>query len=417
MEYALERDRQDVLAAFRDEFYVQPDTIYLDGNSLGLLSKRAEKATLAILEEWKCLGIEGWMEGKRPWFFLAEQLGAEMAELVGAKSSEVVVTHSTTVNLHQLLATFYRPVGRRNKILADTLNFPSDIYALKSHLRLQGFAPAEHLIAVASIDGHTLNEDQIIDAMTDEVALVLLPSVYYRSGQLLDIPRLTQEAHRRGIVIGIDACHSVGAIPHAFHAWGVDFACWCTYKYLNSGPGGVAALFVHERHHALTPGLTGWFSSKKEAQFDMSHELDVATGAGAYQLGTPHLLSMAPLVGSLEIFKEARVERIRAKSLQLTDYLMALIQRECGEFAICNPLEALRRGGHVCLEHPEAIRICKALKESKVIPDFRAPSLIRLAPIALYTSFVDIYKMVGILKEIMIEKRYESFSKEREVVA
>jgi kynureninase len=419
LEYAEKLDQQDPLQSFREEFYLPKKDLYLDGNSLGLMSKRAETSLLELADSWKRLGIDGWMNGKYPWFTLSEKLGEMCATLVGAKAKEVIITASTTTNLHQLVATFYKPQGKRTKILADELNFPSDIYALQSQLQLKGLNPSEHLIQVKSRDDRMIEEQDIIDAMTEEVALIILPTVLYRSGQLLDIEKLTTEAHKRGILIGFDGCHSVGAIPHHFSKWGVDFAYWCTYKYLNSGPGGVGALYVNEKHFGTMPGLTGWFGSNKEKQFDMEHTFTQASDAGAYQIGTPHLLSTAPLIGSLEMFAEASIEAIREKSLKLTNFLMELIQSELGEFnfTIGNPLEDNRRGGHVALEHPDAARICKALKEVGVIPDYRNPNIIRLAPVAFYTSYVDVWHTVQILKRIMEEKLYEKFENKREVIA
>jgi kynureninase len=418
-EYAFLLDRQDDLARYREEFYLQPNIIYLDGNSLGLLSKRAERSLLESLDDWKTLAIDGWTQGDRPWFTMTEELGRMSAPLVGALPEEVLVTASTTVNLHQLVATFYRPEGKRTKIVADELNFPSDIYALQSQLRLRGLDPDEHLIRVKSRDGRFIEEEDVIAAMTDEVAMVILPTVLYRSGQLLDIERLTKEAHARGIVIGWDGCHSVGAIPHKFHDWGVDFAYWCNYKYLNNGPGGVGGLFVHEKHFGTMPGLAGWFGSDKQKQFDMEHVFTPAKTSGAYQIATPHILSMAPLRGSLEMFAEATIEKIRAKSLHITRYMMDLIEHELAGFGfeIGNPREDHRRGGHISLEHGDAARICKALKEYNVIPDFRAPNIVRLAPVALYNSYHDVWKAVQILKTIMVEKVYERYENKRGVVA
>jgi kynureninase len=418
-EFAKYLDQKDPLAIYQNEFYLQPNTIYLDGNSLGLLSRRAEKSLLELLESWKTLAIDGWMQGEYPWYYFAEKLGALSAPLVGAKEEEVIVTGSTTTNLHQLIASFYHPSGHKTKILADELNFPSDIYAIQSQLKLKGFDPETHLIQVKSRDGRTINEEDIIEAMSEEIALIILPTVLYRSGQLLDIERLTKAAHVRGIVIGFDGCHSVGAIPHKFHEWNVDFAYWCNYKYLNSGPGGVGSLFVHEKHLGKMPGLAGWFGSNKEKQFDMKHEFTPSDTSSAYQIGTPHILSMAPLAGSLELFKEATIESIREKSLQSTAYLMSLINEELSgfNFAIGNPLDDSSRGGHVCLEHDDAARICKALKLNGVVPDFRAPNVIRLAPIAFYTSYEDVWNSVQILKKIMTEKQYEQFQNEREIIA
>ncbi|MEH7085754.1 kynureninase [Neobacillus drentensis] len=419
LEYAQQLDNADSLNRFREEFYIKPNSIYMDGNSLGLLSKRAEKTLLESLNDWKEHGIDGWTNGKHPWFFLSEKLGEMIAPLVGASANEVIVTGSTTVNLHQLVATFYQPEGTRTKILADELTFPSDIYALQSQLRMHGFDPDTHLVRVKSRDGRFLEEEDIIEAMTDEISLIILPTVLYRSGQILDMKRLTEEANRRGILIGFDGCHSIGAIPHAFREWGVDFAYWCNYKHLNGGPGSVGGLYVNSKHFGTAPGLAGWFGSKKEKQFDMEHTLTPADSAGAYQIGTPHVLSLAPLLGALEIFAEAGIENIRAKSLKINQFLMDLLNQEVAGmgFTIGNPVEDFRRGGHVSLEHIEAARICKALKENGIIPDFRAPNIIRLAPVALYSSYTDVWEVVQILKKIMTEKQYEQFKNEREVVA
>jgi kynureninase len=412
-------DEKDELKDYRNEFYMNMDTIYFDGNSLGLLSTRAEDALKNLKESWKSYAIDGWSEGEHPWFYLSEQLGSMSAPLVGAKPEEVVVTGSTTTNLHQLLATFFKPAGKRTKIIADELNFPSDIYALKSQLQLKSLDPDKHLIQVKSNDGNTLKTVDIIEKMTDEVAIIMLPSVLYRSGQILDMKYLTEEAHKRNILIGFDLCHSVGALPHQLSDWGVDFAFWCTYKYVNGGPGSVGALYVNEKHFNKEPGLAGWFSSSKESQFDMDHTLQKAAVAGAYQIGTPHVLSAAPLLGSLEMFQEAGIERIRSKSLQLTGYLMKLIETELSDFdfRISNPREEAERGGHVYLEHPEAARICKALKANGLIPDFRNPNGIRLAPVALYNTFEEVWKTVQILKTIMEEKSYLQYENKRGVIA
>ncbi|WP_347549901.1 kynureninase [Pseudalkalibacillus hwajinpoensis] len=416
--YAKELDKNDPLSLFKNEFYVNPNSIYMDGNSLGLLSKKAEKTLLDSLEDWKTHGIDGWTEGKHPWFYMAEIIGEMTAPLIGATPQETITTGSITTNLHQLLATFYKP-GKKSKILADSLTFPSDIYAIKSQLELHGLSPESHLIQIGSEDGRTIREQDIIEGMDEDVAIILLPSVLYRSGQLLDIEALTQAAHKRDIIIGFDLAHSIGAVPHNLHNWGVDFAVWCTYKYLNSGPGGVGGLFVHEKHLGKRPGLAGWFSSNKDVQFEMSHDLDHAHTAGAYQIGTPHIFSMAPLVGSLELFKEAGIGPVRTKSLSLTRYLMGLIELKLSTFgfSIANPKSDEHRGGHVCLQHPEAARICKALKANGVIPDYRSPNVIRLAPIALYSSFEDVWNVVHVLHGIMENKSYEHYSNERNVIA
>jgi kynureninase len=402
-EHARALDASDVLRGFRQRFYLAPNRIYLDGNSLGLLSREAEASVLAALEAWKEHAVEGWTDGDRPWFWIGEQLGALQAELVGAEPEEVVVTGGITANLHQLLATFYRPSGRQTRIVANSLDFPSDVYALQSHLRLRGYDPAEHLVLVPSRDGRVIDEADLLAAMTDEVALVWLPSVLYRSGQLLDMERLTREAHARGILIGFDLAHSAGAVPHRLHAAGVDFAAWCTYKYLNAGPGAVGALFVHRDHFSTAPGLAGWWGNDKARQFEMLHEFHPAGGVGAWQISTPSVLGAAALYGSLRMIGEAGLAPIREKSLGLTGYLMFLADALLVPlgFSVATPREAERRGGHVALEHSEAVRIGRALRMRGVVPDFRPPNVIRLAPVALYTTYAEVWQTVQTLHDIV----------------
>ncbi|GGE60783.1 kynureninase [Priestia taiwanensis] len=418
-EYALAMDKKDALATFREEFHLPSKSIYLDGNSLGLMSKRAEQSLFQLINSWKHLQIDGWTQGESPWFFLSEHLGDLMAPIVGANSDEVVVTGSTTVNIHQLISSFYKPHGNKTKIIATELDFPTDIYVLQSQLQLHGYNPDEHLVRIKADSQGLINEEDIISAMHDDIALIFLPTVLYRSGQLLDIERLTQEAHKRDIIIGFDACHSAGVIPHAFSKWGIDFALWCNYKYLNGGPGAVASLYVNRRHFGKVPGLTGWYSSTKEKQFDMEHTLTIEQTSRAYQLGTPHIFSLATLIGSLELFREATMEEVYKKSRNLTRYMMDLIQHELHDmgFSIHNPDDDARRGGHVSLKHAEAVRITKALKDHQITPDFRAPDIIRLAPVAFYTSFAEVWKTVQTLKSIMQNKSYEKYNSNRNVVA
>jgi kynureninase len=420
--YAEELDRGDALAGFRDRFYVQPGQLYFDGNSLGLLSRDAEAAVLRVLEEWKTLGIEGWLGAPSPWYYLGEELGRQSAPLIGAAPDEVVVTGTTTTNLHNLVATFYRPEGARRKIVATALDFPSDLYALRSQIALRGGDPDGDLVLVGSRDGRTVDEGDLIAALGDDTALLLLPAVLYRSGQLFDIARLTAAAHARGVVAGYDCCHSIGAIPHRFDEWDVDFACWCNYKYLNNGPGGTGGLYVNRRHFGRAPGLAGWWGSHKERQFDMASTYDQAPDAGAWQISTVQVLSSAPLIGSLAIFAEAGIERVRAKSLALTRYMMDLLHAEGlldapYNYAIGTPNEDERRGGHVAVEHADGPRIVKALKARGVIPDFRQPNVIRLAPIALYTSHADVWHVVQHLRAIIDGGEHEAFATGRELVA
>ncbi len=420
-DFALRLDAEDPLGKFRDRFYRIPGVIYMDGNSLGLLSRDAEEALLRVLDEWRRLGIGGWTQGETPWIWYGESLGALQAQLVGAEPDEVVVAGSTTVNLHTLVASFYSPEGRRRKILADELNFPSDIYALAAQIRLGGGDLDDDLVLVGSRDGRTIDEDDIIDAMTEGVALAVLPSVYYRSGQLLDMERLTRAAHDRGIPIGFDCSHSVGVVPHRFDEWGLDFALWCNYKYLNGGPGCTASLYVNRCQFDIRPGLAGWWGHDRTTQFDMNIRFTPAANAGAWQIGTITMLSSAPIEGATRLTLEAGMEEIRSKSLRITAYLMFLVDEllsgEPYNFSVGTPREPERRGGHVAVEHPtEAFRINEALKPRGVLPDFRPPNVIRLAPIPLYTSYGDIWRVAQHLKAIIDNREYERFSRERGVV-
>jgi kynureninase len=420
MDHALTLDAEDPLASYKDRFYHIPGKIYMDGNSLGLVSKDAEASLLEVIEEWKTLGIGGWGGGRIPWITYAERLGEMQVEMVGAEPGEVVVSGGTTVNLHALVATFYEPEGARRKILADELNFPSDLYALASQIRLRGGDPDMDLVLVESRDGRIIEEDDIIEAMTDEVALILLPSVYYRSGQLLDMERLTREANMRGIPIGFDCSHSVGVVPHHFDEWGVDFAFYCNYKYVNGGPGSTGSIYVNKRHFGKTPGLAGWFGNNRATMFDMINEFDPAEDASAWQIGTTTMLSTAPLVGAIGMINEAGIKSIREKSTKITSYLMYLIDEVLSEapfsFSIGTPRQPERRGGHVGVEHRDAWRVAEALKARGVVPDFRNPNVIRLAPIPLYTSYLEVWNVVQHLKGVIDNGEHESFTQERSTV-
>lgn len=419
VQYAKEMDQQDRMRTFKNEFYLPENQLYMDGNSLGLMSKRSEATLEKLVASWRERGIDGWTEGEDPWFTYPEKLSERVAKIVGANGNEVMVTGSITVNIHQMLSTLFHPTPEKSVIVVDELNFPSDIYAVESHLKLRGLDPAVSMRKVKSEDGYTLTLEAIEEMLTDDVAILMLPSVLYRSGQLLDLKRITEMAHAKGILVGFDLAHSIGSVPHQLHNDQVDFAIWCHYKYMNSGPGGTGGLYIHERHHHELPGLAGWFGSDKTKQFDMSHDFTKANGAGAYQIGTPNLFSTAPLSGSVELFEEAGMDAVRSKSLALTKYLRDLIQAEVGSFDFVDvtPLADESRGGHIALAHPEAARICKALKEANVVPDFRAPDIIRLAPISFYSSFEDVWEMVQRLKTIMVEETYKTFSNERNVVA
>lgn len=418
-EFAKKLDQEDPVREFRNRFYMKENEIYMDGNSLGLMSKDAEKSILRVMEEWRTLGINGWSNADVPWFYFSKELSKLMAPLVGAEEEEITIHSSTTVNIHAMISTFFKPNSKRNKILMDALTFPTDRYAIESQLSLKGLSPKDHLVIVESKDDRTFNENDIIAKMTEDVALVFLPSVLYRSGQLLDMEFLTTEAHKRDILIGFDCCHSVGSVPHSLSSWGVDFAVWCNYKYLNGGPGSPAAMYINKRHFNKEPGLAGWNGYVQEKQFDLLNEFESANNAGGWQMGTPHMLSMAPLEGSLKIYQEAGIERLRTKSLQITSYLMYLIDHELTQygFTIGNPRTDKNRGGHVALEHEEAVRINAALKDMGVVPDYRRPNVIRLAPVPLYISYHDVWLVIQKISEIMKNKLYERYENKRGLIA
>ncbi|WP_440764809.1 kynureninase [Natronorubrum sp. DTA7] len=409
--YARERDDDDPLSSFRDRFDV-PGKLYLDGNSLGPISDAAERSLDRAVEEWRTMGISGWTDAERPWFWYGESLGDDLAPLVGADEDEVVVANSTTVNIHTLVGTFLDARGDRPPgILVDELDFPTDHYALRAQLRQRGYDPDEHLHVVESRDGRTIAEADIVAALEErEVGIAFLPSVLYRSGQRLDVERITAAAHERNVLAGFDLAHSVGVVPHELSAHGVDFAVWCSYKYLNAGPGAIAGLYVNERHLGTTPALAGWWGHEKETQFEMRERFTPADSAGAWQIGTIPVLSAAPLAGALELVDEAGIDAIRAKSLALTSYLVHLVDDKLAELdcSVGTPREPEERGGHVAIEHPDAERVSQALRDRGIVVDFRQPNVIRVSPAPLYTRFVDVWEFSERLQAVLEDDAYET---------
>ncbi|MFC4437011.1 MULTISPECIES: kynureninase [Natrialbaceae] len=403
---ARERDAADPIEPFADRFDVPG--LYMDGNSLGPISEGAERTLERVREEWRERAIGGWTDGDPPWFEYAETLGDRLAPLVGAEGSEVSVANSTTVNIHALIDTFLED----GTVVVNELDFPTDHYAIRAQLRRRGLDPDDHLVVVESRDGRTIEEDDVVDALSDDVDVLFMPSVLYRSGQLLDLERLTSAAHDHGALAGFDLAHSVGVVDHALESVGVDFAVWCHYKYCNAGPGAPAGLYVDERHFDRRPALPGWWGHEKETQFELRSTYTPAPDAGAYQIGTPPVLAMAPLEGALETIEAAGIESIREKSLELTEYLVALADERLPECTVGTPREPDRRGGHVALEHPEAYGVSRALKERDVVVDFRAPNAIRVCPSPLYTSFEDVYRVVEEFVGVLEERAYEGIEPE-----
>lgn len=379
---------------FRDAFLL-PQGIYLDGNSLGPLSLAAHRAVERRLRQWEHHAVTAWDE----WVGLSERLAPALARLIGAHPDEAIPTGGTTANLHALLAGLYRPDGRRRDIVALARDFPSDLYALRSwtdraggRLRLVGDGTGPH---------ETVDEAEIEEALDETVALAWLPVVLYRSGQRLDTARLTRSAHDAGALAGWDAAHSIGALPHAFHDEGVDFAVWCSYKYLNAGPGAPGGIFLHRRHHEREPGLPGWWGHDKASQFAMAPTFTPAVGAGRLQMGTPPILALAGLEGALAVFEEVGIEAVRARSLMLTDTLLALLEAQVPEVRVVTPRAHDQRGGHLALAHPQAQGIATALRRRGVVPDYREPDLVRMAPVALYTRESELEQAVAALRALL----------------
>jgi kynureninase len=406
---ARERDATDPLSDSRERFFL-PDGLYMDGNSLGLLSEDAEAALARVVDEWRDLAIRGWTDADPDWFTYGERLGARVAPLVGAHEEEVVVANSTTVNIHTLFGTFYDP-ARGEKVVVDALDFPTDHYAIRAQLRARGVDPDEALRIVESRDGRTIARADVLDAIDDDVGLVFLPSVLYRSGQLFDIEAITEAAHESGALAGFDLAHSVGVVPHHLSDVGVDFAVWCHYKYLNAGPGAIAGLYVNERHFGATPALAGWWGNDRETQFEMAMTYQPAQSAGAFQIGTIPVLAAAPLDGALDVLADAGgVEAAREKSLALTDFLVDLVDERLPACEVGTPRTHAERGGHVAVEHPEAARVSEALRDRGVVVDYRPPNVVRVCPAPLYTRFEDVWRVVDEIRTVLDERAYESYS-------
>ncbi|MCT9095499.1 kynureninase [Haloarchaeobius sp. HME9146] len=409
--FARDLDDADPLAAFRERFYVPDDERYMDGNSLGLCSEDAEAAIDRVVAEWKDLAIRGWTDADPDWFHYGERLGDRLAPLVGAGESEVVVGNSTTVNIHTLVGTMLDQYDGET-VLVNDLDFPTDHYAIAAQLRQRGLDPDEHLLRVESEDGRTITAEAVESALeTHDVDIVFMPTVLYRSGQLLDVERITELAHEHGALAGFDAAHSVGVVPHEFDENDVDFAVWCTYKYLNAGPGAIAGLYVNERHFDAEPALAGWWGHDKATQFEMNHEFTPAADAGAWQIGTIPVLAAAPLDGSLDVTHDAGIDALREKSMLLTDYLVRLADERLADlgYAVGTPRDPERRGGHVALEHAEAYRISQALKDRGVVVDYRPPNVVRVAPSPYYVGFEAVWTVVEDLRDIAENELFEEY--------
>lgn len=405
---ALALDEGDELRSFRTQFSMPrnaggEELTYLCGNSLGLAPLTARARVLEELDDWERQGVLGHEQGRRAWVGYAERLAPPLAQLAGALPGEVVAMNSLTVNLHLLLASFYRPTGTRFRILIEAGAFPSDRHLVTSQIRWHGLDPATALIELAPRPGEELlrmaDIEARIGAEATSLALVLWPGVQYRTGQAFELAPIVRSAHRVGAMAGFDLAHAIGNVPLALHDSGADFAAWCSYKYLNCGPGAIAGAFVHQRHgdDARLPRLSGWWGSNPATRFRMGSEFELTPGAAGWQLSNPPILSAAPLFASLEVFAAAGMERLRAKSLQLTTFLHDTLLEACaGEIAIITPADPRQRGCQLSVRvlggNERARRIFAALERRGVIGDWREPDTIRLAPVPLYNSYLDAWR-------------------------
>jgi kynureninase len=403
-DFAIAMDERDPLREFRQRFLfpktVGRDSIYLCGHSLGLQPRSAAQYLEQELKDWADLGVEGHFSAENPWMPYHRLLTEQTAELVGAKPVEVVVMNSLTVNLHLMMVSFYRPNKARHKILIERGAFPSDQYAVQSQIRFHGFDPATSLIELTPRPGESCLRDEDIDELIettgDEIALILLGGVNYATGQAFDMARITRAAHAHDCAVGFDLAHAAGNLQLKLHEWGPDFAVWCSYKYLNGGPGCVAGCFVHERHARAwdLPRFAGWWGHDQQSRFEMGPNFQPMPGADGWQLSNPSIVSLAVLRASMDIFHEAGMKRLRSKSVLLTGYLEFLLKQNVSpNFSMITPSEKERRGAQLSIRIAKHGRtLCSRLAQDGLIGDWREPETFRVAPVPLYNSFHDVFK-------------------------
>ncbi len=407
-------DAADPLASYRDQFYIPKqesgdDVVYFTGNSLGLQPRSVRGYIEQELKDWEMLGVEGHARAKHPWMPYHEFLTAQMAGIVGAQPIETVVMNSLTVNLHLLLISFYRPSGERRKVMIEKGAFPSDRYAIDSQIKLHGLDPANDLVELEPRQGEpTLRTEDIVEAIEREgssLALILLGGVNYYTGQAFEMREITAAGHAAGAIVGFDLAHAAGNLELRLHDWGVDLAVWCSYKYLNGGPGAVGGAFVHERHADCPeiPRLAGWWGHDKATRFLMGPTFTPIAGAEGWQISNPPILQMASLHASLEIFAEAGMAALRAKSVRLTSYLEHLLATiDDDRITVITPADADERGCQLSIRVKNADKsLFTAISERGVVADWREPDVIRVAPVPLYNSFDDVQKFVEILRSVL----------------
>jgi len=414
LDFAKEQDQKDKLAAYRDKFHIPKDSngkdwIYMCGNSLGLQPKTTQQYIQQELKDWAHFGVEGHFEAKNPWMPYHEFLTDSMAKIMGAKPIEVVIMNTLTTNLHLLMVSFYQPTAKKYKIVIESDAFPSDRYAVESQLHFHGFDPKDGLIEWKPREGEELlrmeDLESILDEQGDEIALLLIGGLNYYTGQYLDLKQIADLGHAKNCMVGIDLAHGAGNIMPDLHDSGVDFAAWCTYKYLNSGPGSLGGLFVHEKH-AYNKDLkrfAGWWSHNKDTRFNMRQEFDVMPGAEGFQLSNPPILSMAAIKASLDIFEEVGMSNLREKSKALTGYFEYLINEiDTDRIRIITPSNPEERGCQLSIQVKHADKsLHQKLTAQHIITDWREPDVIRCAPVPLYNTFEDVYRMTEILKTLL----------------
>ena len=411
LEFAQQLDAEDPLASYRNEFYFPQvngsDVIYFTGNSLGLQPKRTQRFVDDVMQDWKNMAVEGHFYAEKPWWDYHERLTEGLSKVVGGKPEEISVMNTLTVNLHLLMVSFYRPTEKRFKILCEEKAFPSDQYMLQSQVKFHGFDPSEAIIEVKKRPGeHFWRTEDVVNAIqenADEIALVLIGGLNYYNGQVFDMQTITRVGKSVGAIVGWDLAHAVGNVKLDLHEWDVDFAAWCSYKYMNSGPGNASGIFVHERHldKSDIPRFEGWWGTKKETRFLMQPEFDPIETADAWQLSNPPILSLAPYLASLELFDEVGMEKLIEKQHKIVSYLEFVLHEIDKEvdstFEIITPQD---RGCQLSVFlHGEGRELFDFLMKNGVITDWREPNVIRLAPAPFYCSFEDMYRFGQILKQ------------------
>ncbi len=412
--FAKKMDAEDELNAYRSKFHIPLKSegkpyVYLCGNSLGLQPKTTEENILQELKDWKNLGVEGHFHAKNPWLPYHEFLTDAMAKVVGAKPIEVVVMNTLTVNLHLMMVSFYQPTSKRNKIIIEADAFPSDKYAVESQIKFHGLNPKDCLIELKAREGEScLREEDILSRIDQEgetVALVMLGNTNYYTGQFFDMKKITDCGHKNGAKVGFDCAHGAGNVELNLHDSGCDFAVWCNYKYLNSGPGSLGGAFVHERHahNKELPRFTGWWGHNKETRFKMRDAFDPIPGIEAWQLSNPPILSMVAVWSSLKLFDEVGMKKLRKKATSLTAYLEYLVNTLGDEvIKIITPSDPNQRGSQLSIQVKNADKkMFDIITEAGVIADWREPDVIRVAPVAMYNSYEDVFNFYSILKSAL----------------